>query len=311
MFSTARVWFVLLACVAIASAGCCKKKTPDIGEDDPSAVASNDPGLEDPGESHRDSKIDRTIKCFNAAMRINKSANHYFSRLRGGTPRAGRTPSILFKPPANTNALCEEAKTDLTPPMPEIDKIMPRYVELIASLSKQLDEMDQYYKTKEYKNDKYKRGKAMHEVFKKDHEEFQKLYNELTVAIDAVADKRDDESIEKEAKAKGLRYFSLVFLRDAKYLSREITKDKPDKAKFAELKTKIEASHKAFVDHAGGHPDQVAKAFMFSMYKSRADAFISAIRDADATKLRDRDLDNMLNKYNSMIDASNLVRWRS
>jgi Protein of unknown function (DUF3829) len=310
MFSTARVWFFVLACVAIASAGCCKKKTPDVG-DIPSAIASNDPGLEDPGESHRDSKIDRTIKCFNAAMPINKSANYYFKPLRGGAPRAGRTPSILFKPKPETNALCEEAEKDLTPPMAEIDRIMPRYVELVANLSKQLDDMDQYYKAKGYETDKYKKGKALHEVFKKDQEEFQKLHEELAAAIDAVTDKRDDESIEKEAKTRRLRYFSLVFLRDAKFLSREITQDKPDKAKFAELKSKIEASYDAFAEHAGSHPDQVSRAFMFGMYKSRADAFIESVRDADATKLRDRDLSNMLNKYNSMIDASNVVRWRS
>ena len=59
------------------------------------------------------------------------------------------------------------------------------------------------------------------------HEEFLKLHERLSVAIDRVADQRDDETIAKEAKAKRLRYYSLVFLRDAKYLSREISKDKP------------------------------------------------------------------------------------
>ena len=83
-------WIVALACAAVAASGCCKKRTDD-GEE--AGGASNDPGLEDPGESHRDSKVDRTIKCFNAAMRINKSANYYFKRLRGGKPRAGRCAS--------------------------------------------------------------------------------------------------------------------------------------------------------------------------------------------------------------------------
>lgn len=308
LITATRGWMVIAACVALVAAGCCKKKTEDLGE--VPVVASNDPGPEEPGESHRDSKVDRTIKCFNAAMRINKSADYYFQRLRGGKPRTGRTPSILFKPPTNTTQLCNEAKEDLSPPMPEIDKIMPRYSELVGTLTKRLDDMDQYYKSKEYKNDKYKKGVELHEVFKKDHEEFEKLHNDLGTAIDAVADKRDDESIEKESKAKGLRYYSLVFLRDAKYLSREITKEKPDKKTFADQKAKVEASYKDFADHANAHPDDVGKAFMFSMYKSRADAFIGSVRDTNPAKLTDRDLENMLNKYNSMIDASNLVRWR-
>jgi hypothetical protein len=309
----ARRWVSLLvgvAAVAGLSASCCKKKTAIEGEDIASAVASDDPGLEDPGETHRDSKVDRTIKCFNAAMRINKAANHYFKRLGGGLPRAGRVPSVLFAPPPNANQLCQEAKTDLTPPMPEIDKMMPRYVELVASLSRQLEDMDRYYRDKGYKSDGYKRAKQMHGVFKADHEEFQKLHDELAEAIDAVADKRDDESIEKESKVAGLRYFSLVFLRDAKLLSREVTKDKPDAAKVSDLRNRIEASHKGLSDHAAGHPDQVGKAFMFAMYKGRADTFVESVRSADPSKLDDRDLDDMLNKYNAMIDASNLVRWR-
>ncbi len=299
-----------LVCVAIAALGCCKKKLVEDGEELPTPVASNDPGIEDPGESHRDSKVDRTIKCFNAAMRINKSANQYFKRLRGGTPRAGRVPSILFKPAENTHELCVEARADLTPPMPEIDRIMPRYVDLVGVLTKQLDQMDRYYKAREYALDAYKKGKEMHEVFKKDHEEFRKLHEALSDAIDDVTDKRDDESIEAESKVKGLRYYSLVFLRDAKMLSREITKEKPDKARFFEVKGKLEASHKAFLEHATEHPDQVEKAFMFSMYKGRSATFLESVRNVDPNKLRDRDLDDMLNKYNSMIDASNLVRWR-
>jgi hypothetical protein len=296
--------------VAIAAVGCCKKKLAQDGEESPTPVASNDPGIEDPGESHRDSKVDRTIKCFNAAMRINKSANEYFKRLRGGTPRAGRVPSILFKPAENTHELCVEAKADQTPPMPEIDRLMPRYVDLVGALSGQLDQMDRYYKAREYASDGYKKGREMHEVFRKDHEEFQKLHEALSDAIDDVTDKRDDESIEKESKAKELRYYSLVFLRDAKMLSREITKDKPDKGRFFESKAKIESSHKAFLEHAAAHPDQVEKAFMFGMYKGRSETFIESVRNADPNRLRDRDLDDMLNKYNSMIDASNLVRWR-
>jgi hypothetical protein len=37
---------------------------------------------------------------------------------------------------------------------------------------------------------------------------------------------------------------------------------------------------------------------------------VESVRSADPSKLDDRDLDDMLNKYNAMIDASNLVRWR-
>ena len=297
------------AWVALTVLGCCKDE-PKPPADDPLPVASNDPGVEDPSESHRNSKVDRVTKCFNASMRINQAANHYFQRLRGGKPRVGRTPSIAWKPQKDTAEICEEARTDLTPPMKEIDEIMPRYAALVAGLTKQIDDMDQYYRTKEYDTDRLNKGVAMHEAFKKDHAEFEVLHDRLAHAIDKVADDRDDDAIEKAAKTKGLRYYSLVFLRDAKYLSREITKDKPDPQTFGDLKAKLEQSHTALSNHAGQHPEEVSKAFMFAMYESHAEEFVSAVRDANASRLRDRDLDHMLTKYNSMIDRSNSVVWQ-
>jgi hypothetical protein len=243
-------------------------------------------------------------------MRINRSAAYYFQRLRGGKPRVGRTPSIAWKPQKDTAETCEEAAADLTPPMPEIDGIMSRYAELVAILTKRIDDMDEYYRTKECDTDHFKKGASMHEAFKKDHAEFEVLHDRLAHAIDKVADERDNDAIEKEAKTKGLRYYSLVFLRDAKYLSREITKDRPDAKTFGELKAKLEQSHAALSNHASQNPEEVSKAFMFAMYESHADEFVSAVRDASTARLRDRDLFHMLDKYNSMIDRSNSVVWQ-
>lgn len=302
-----RYW--LMICVVIASMGCCKRKLAIDEGGQVSPLASDDPGLEDSGESHRDSKIDRTIKCFNAAIRINKSANRYFERLQGGVPRAGRIPVIQFKR-ESTQQVCQDAKKDVTPPMPEIDRIMPRYVELVEALSKQLEQMADYYKSKAYGSDNFKKGKETHDAFKKGHEEFRGLHDALAEAIDEVTNKRDDESIERESKVKGLRYHFLVFLRDAKMFSREIAKDKPDIARFSALKAALDQSHGLLMKHALAHPEEIDRAFMFEMYKGRAEAFVESVRNVDANELRDRDLDNMLDKYNSMVDASNLVRWR-
>jgi hypothetical protein len=296
---------LLVACLWAALAGCCKRKS-DAGE---TPSATGEPTATANPRETRAVKIDSVIKCFNAAMRINKSADYYFRRLRGGKPSELRTPSILLKPQSNTSQLCDDAKSVPAPAMPEIDKLMPNYASLTAKLTKQLDEMDQYYRTKEYKSDKFGKGIEMHEAFKKDHEAFQKLHDQMSNAIDAVTDKRDDETIQEESAKKGLRYHSLVFLRDAKMLSREISREKPDAKVFGDLKAKLEANYEGFSDHASANPDQVGKAFMFSMYKSRADDFIGSVRSA-SPKPRERDLGNMLDKYNAMIDASNLVKWR-
>ncbi|HNS99586.1 MAG TPA: DUF3829 domain-containing protein [Polyangiaceae bacterium] len=305
-----RVAFMIGVMVLMVALGGCQKRLAAEQQELAPEMGADDPGLEDPGESHRDSKVDRTIKCFNGAMRINKAAQHYFGRLAGGLPRPGKVPSVVGVPPATTLQLCQEAKADLTPPMAEIDRIMPRYVELVASLIRRLEQMDKYYKEKGYRGDGFRQGKQMHESFKSEQEEFQKLHDQLASAIDAVADKRDDEAIHKESKTRRLRYYSLVFLRDAKLLSREITRDKPDVPTITTMRLRVADSHKDLSTRAMSHPDEVDKAFMFAMYMGRADTFVQTVRNVDPTKLVDQDLDDMLNKYNAMIDASNLVRWK-
>jgi hypothetical protein len=186
---------------------------------------------------------------------------------------------------------------------------MPQYALVAARLAKQLDDMDVYVRAQQYRSDKFKKGLEMHEAFKKDHEAFQKMHDQMSIAIDAVADKRDDETIERELANSGLRYHSLVFLRDAKMLSRELSKQKVHAKVFGDMKAKLEASYKGFSDHASSNPEQVSKAFMFSTYKSRADDFIGSVRSA-SSKPSARDLANMLDGYNAMIAASNLVKWR-
>ena len=290
-------------------AGCCKKRTP-IDDNRESLTSANLAGLEAPGALQRDAKLDRIIKCFNAAMRINGAANNYFVRLGGGSPRPGRVPSILFAPTPGPAQTCLEAKAGSTPMMAEIDKLMPRYVDLVASLAQQLEEMDRYYTNKEYLRDAFRRGREMHEVFKSEHEEFHRLHGELAECIDEVADKRDDQLIELAARSAGLRYFSLVFLRDAKTLVRELASNEPDAVRVAEGKSQVLEGHQVLTDHATNHPDQVRVVFMFTTYRSRVDTFVDSLRTMDCSRLVDRDLDNVIGNYNAMIDASNLVRWQ-
>jgi len=194
--------------------------------------------------------------------------------------------------------------------MTEIDNLMPRYVDIVAALARQLEDMDRYYKEQEYRRDGFKRGKEMHEAFKVDHEEYRRLHEALAECIDEITIKRNDESIENESRNAGLRYHSLVFLRDTGALMREVAKANPNADQLVTIRNRTQASHQELTEHAASHPSDVETAFMFSTYKGKADTFMVSVRSLGPNKRSPRDLDNAINNYNAMIDASNLVRWR-
>lgn len=302
---------LLVAAGALATSGCCKKKLSGDGTDPrpgASGAESGDAPLSDGGHE----KLNAVIKCFNNANRISKSAEYYFSRTRKLEPAKGRAPSgMSYKPPQDTAATCDKALNDKKTAMAEIDAVLPEYVPLVKQLATQIEDMDEYYRSKQFEVDKFAKGKEMNASFKSNVEQFEKLHDKLGAAIDTVADKRDDESIAKESAKKQLRYHHLVFLRDAKLLVREVTKDKPDQSKLQELKGKVEASYQAFNGHVKAHPEQTSKAFMFTMYKDRAEEFIGAVRSASAPVMKERELNAILDKYNAMIDASSVVTWRN
>jgi len=193
--------------------------------------------------------------------------------------------------------------------MPEIDRLMPRYAEVVNSLTRRIQEMDRYYKDKEYKRDAFERGRSLHSGFVSDHAEFLKLHDELANSIDALLEKRDDDVVELESVVAGLRYFVLVFLRDSKQLAGELTKNKPDPARVAELGKTARESHREMSVNSTAHPGQVDEAFMYSAFKGRADTFAESLRRLESRRVLERDIGAAINNYNAMIDAANLVQW--
>jgi tetratricopeptide (TPR) repeat protein len=308
-----RAFVAIAIASSLAAAGCCGKfkKGSESSEGPagsvPALAASSDIDPES-GMSHGHAKVDRGVKCFNRTMRIGESGSRYLGALRGGEPSKARVPYVL-EAYDDGPKLCKEAKADPDPPNPEFDRTVGPFSESVDKMTPLLKEMAEYYKTKKYEVDKFAQGKTLHAQFKTEYDKFKKAQDDFEKALDLAADKVDDERIAKAKLKMDLRYHSLVFMRDAKFMIREATKKKPAEAEVARLRGALDTSYDAFSGWATSHPDQATKAFMFGTYKDRASDFIAAVRGARGNALRDDDVDRMLKAFNSMVDASNRVKW--
>ena len=306
------VWTLGMAALVVlmvALPGCCKKKKKSTvgvtgGGTTSTPIATSAVSVRET------KKLDAVIKCYNAASRINRMARYYKKRLRGRSPGRYRVPYILFKPMPSTVTKCNTARGMTSPAMPALDGVMSEYVPLVGTMVKEINEMDQYYRSKEYKTDKFAKGKLLDVSFKAHLVKFKQLHNDLAKGIDSLADKRDEDKIKRLEANKNLRYYTAVFSRDAKLLSRVLPTSNFTRDAFSARVAAVGASYKLFADFANGHPEQTSKVFLFSSFKRHADSFIGAVRSASATKPTVRQREKISDEYNDMVDASNRLRWR-
>lgn len=256
-------------------------------------------------------KLDRCIKCFNAAMRINGATQAYFAQVQHQLPRLSHLPGRVAKADPNTHSLCQQAAHDKSQLLVEFDSILPRYTELARILVLTLEQMDKYYREKQYEKDNLTLAHKYHNTVTSTLAEFEPLHEQIADAIDKQAETRDDIALEAECcDPSNLRYGALVFLRDSRRLSHEIARTNHDKSRILELRHAVLLSHDQMVQCANDNPTQVDDTFMFLPFRVRSQHFANAVRQANVRTLTNASVDNILATYNLLVDASNLLRWK-
>ena len=138
----------------------------------------------------------------------------------------------------------------------------------------------------------------------------QKPHAGFTRLIDAHADRRDQRSIVSEFVAGGrLRFASLRFLEDAKFASREVSRSAPHEAVLDALALQCVHSYaelERVTSEVG--TDGVIN---WLDYAEKAAAFSKLLSEARPDGFSEDELNGILAAYNTMIDASNLVRWET
>lgn len=303
-----------LIALSISIVGCCNNFTDffnkmadaapvSVGSEESSSANSTEPT-----ELTEHARLDRCITCFNDALQINKSGNRYLRYLRGKEPSKKRVPSILT-PPSGVVKQCNEALGDKQPPLADIDRTLPPFIESVSKMAPLLKQMRDYYSTREYETDGFAKGKTFHETFKVEFEKYRKTLEQFEKALDVALDKKDKEQIAAASKNQNLYYHFLVFQYDAKQFVNEITKDSPDTAEIDKLKTAVDTSFRKLNEYANEHSEEVEKATLYPFYKSHSQTFIGQVRTMKKAKPTAEQAARIQDSYNQMIDNSNKIRW--
>lgn len=295
--------------LAMTTAGCC--------EDGPAASAEAGAaqwGAEEggaalaPKQEPAERKLDLVIECHNRANRLMRLVGLYFGSLGGETPGPKRIPTVE-RAVEDAPQACAEARAATTPPIPEVDGVMVQYAQLVGAVEQDLAELERYYGGESYKADDFKDGKRLHQRLQRDHEAFAPLHERLGAVVEAAEDRREAQEIERASAHEGLRHRQRVFQRDAKLFVREAMKKEPDAGAMKQLLEHAEASWAGLGERAKAHPDELAKARMFGVFEARGAQFMEAARGWKPGKGNEDASRRLVDAFNAMVDALNVVKW--
>jgi hypothetical protein len=173
---TARLGTVSLALALTLSAatgtlGCKKlfkkKSTADAGAGATGTTASKNSPQDDIDEQMQD-KLDAYISCLNTlSSPVHSTRARYFSWVNPKTGPTGNERNIrgLFDLPKDSAQKCtaglKKAKT-LPPGDEKLEAAGEEFAKTVMDLDTLIDEVFTYYENKNYKDDKFAKGKAMH-----------------------------------------------------------------------------------------------------------------------------------------------------
>jgi hypothetical protein len=226
----------------------------------------------------------------------------------------------------------DKAKT-LQPALPELEATAETYRKALQELDPVITEAAKYYQQEDYKDDKFAKAKALHPRLMSAYDKFEeanKAFENQVIALNDQVGARQFARLEKDPSRR-LQYLSQKALNGAKALIKLAdirTLKELDQPKFEAAVQDYDKSVNELEQYASAHKAEVDKATMFSSYESQSDAFLKSCKELLRRKRDNKDFnkeflsrDNpksvdghpaqIIDKYNSLIDASNDIRYGS
>ena len=259
-------------------------------------------------------KLNAYIGCTNDfSQMVSRLRHNYLSHMKD--PKAGPKPKqrrsyagawTMVDPKgrcADKIAKANAAK----PSLPKLEAAGSAYADALLALAPLYKQASDYYRSKNFKDDKYKKGIALHPKLMAAWDAFLAADSQLRAITYRVNDDMQARALARIEKKHGrtLPFLTRNMLAQAKSLVRiGSVRDYPklDLKPFTEQLTKYEASVKELRDYADAHKAEADKVMMLSNVISRSKNFLTASKE-----LMRRKRDN--NKYStgerSMIRANN------
>jgi len=226
----------------------------------------------------------------------------------------------------------DRAKT-MQPPLPELESSAENYRKALQELDPVISEAAKYYDQEDYKDDKFAKAKALHPRLMGAYDKFEeanKTFETQVITLNDQVGARQFARLEKDP-ARRLQYLSQKALNGAKVLIKLAdvrTLKELEQPKFEAALQDYDKDVSELEEYASSHKVEADKATMFSSYESRSNDFLKSCKELLRRKRDNKDFNKeflsranpksvdghpaqVIDKYNSLIDASNDIRYGS
>jgi|GEM_PF-464723 len=212
------------------------------------------------------SKLAGLVTCFNRADRTARSSiDRYYSWLEDKKAGPGGGEDIvygLYQMSASAVEDCRKGVANAvrtSPSLPALEQAAQAYLEALTRLTESTDEAYAYYNRKDYEDDGFRKGKAMHPGLTRDMDAFERSSDAFLELLQPENDKALAAQLQSVEATQGrkLAYWRLATMASARRLASSIRKPSFDVgaattalAEFEKLTDETTAYAKAHKDEA-------------------------------------------------------------
>ena len=278
-------------------------------------------------------KLGMYIECLNGFSRdAFRSRNYYLKEVDRDKGPTGKETSIhlyalTYTPERCTQAI-DKAKA-AKPSLPEIEAAAAEYRKSVNSLPPLVKSLHDYYDHKDFKDDKFAKGKQQHPQLVAAFDAFEKankpLDEKVTVLNDQIA-QRQLERLKARPERK-MQYLIEKAVDDAKKLVKLVNIESIGALDAPAYNAALEAYEKSYTEmdnFATANKVEADKVMMFSIYESSAENLLKAGKELMRRKRDNQDFTKergtpehveghpakIIKDFNEVIDRSNNLTYR-
>ena len=244
-----------------------------------------------------DAALNGLVDCVNGLdSDISKSLERYTSWLpdaKEGAPQPGPTgkeTSVwgLYKITEHEVSTCEKG-LKVASAKPEYKELSEKFKAVADKIVPAINEANTYYDRKDYKDDKFAKGKELHAKLWPLAEEFFTVSHDFRATVAKANDVRMEAEL-KEVEAKQGRNLLFQKLNVMKHAKASVRVATEEKAPLIELEPLLVAYEKAVEEmktYASSHKDETGKVMMWSMYENKVEDYLKVLKDR-VRRVRDK-----------------------
>jgi len=276
-------------------------------------------------------KLEGYIYCMNYETRsVYRMKDGYLRDVDATKGPTGKERSIYVQ--ALTPEAClkriDEAKAK-KPAMADLETAAQKYETTLGALAKLSKTAHDYYDQKNFKDDKFAQGMALHRPLMSaldDFEKADKAFEDMVTTLNDGLQQRRLARLKDDPKAQ-LEYQIAKSVDEAKKLVHFAEIDslaKLDAAGFQTALTQYEQTYQAMDGYIDAHPAEAEKVLMLSIFRSASSDYLKAAKELMRRKRDNKDFSKefgspehieghpaqVLSKYNDLLNSSNGLQFR-